>query len=73
MPVDTHTLRHGPLTATIKAQGAEMCSLKHDDGTEFVWQDASAWPRHVPLLFPIVGPLANRHRDETYRMTPLCA
>jgi galactose mutarotase-like enzyme len=72
MPVDTHTLRHGPLTATIKAQGAEMCSLKHEDGVEFVWQAGPAWPRHAPLLFPIVGRLANdelRHEGKTYRMT----
>ncbi len=36
MTVDTHTIHSGGLTATIKAQGAEMCSLKHKDGTEFV-------------------------------------
>lgn len=72
MTDDTHTLRSGPLTATIKAHGAEMCSLKHKDGTEFVWQAGPAWARHAPLLFPIVGRLANdemRHRGKTYRMT----
>jgi len=72
MTDDTHTLRSGSLTATIKAHGAEMCSLKHKDGTEFVWQAGPAWQRHAPLLFPIVGRLANdemRHRGRTYRMT----
>ncbi|MDA9431909.1 aldose 1-epimerase family protein [Bradyrhizobium sp. CCBAU 51627] len=72
MTDDMHTIRSGGLTATIKAQGAEMCSLKHKDGTEFIWQAAPAWPRHAPLLFPIVGRLANdelRHRGKTYRMT----
>ncbi|MGY4502588.1 hypothetical protein ACVWYH_006545 [Bradyrhizobium sp. GM24.11] len=39
-----HTLRSGGLTATIKAHGAEMCPLKHKDGTEFVWQAGGAWP-----------------------------
>jgi galactose mutarotase-like enzyme len=71
MTDDTHTIRSGGLTATIKAQGAEMCSLRHN-GTEFVWQAGPAWPRHAPLLFPIVGRLANdemRHRGKTYRMT----
>lgn len=69
---DTHTIRSAGLTATIKPQGAEMCSLKHKAGTEFVWQAGPAWPRHAPLLFPIVGRLVNdemRHRGKTYRMT----
>lgn len=72
MTDNTHTLRSGPLTATIKAHGAEMCSLKHADGTEFVWQAGPEWARHAPLLFPIVGRLANdemRHQGKTYRMT----
>ncbi|TWA94327.1 aldose 1-epimerase family protein [Bradyrhizobium stylosanthis] len=72
MTDDTHTIRSGGLSATVKAQGAEMCSLRSDAGIEFVWQAAPAWPRHAPLLFPIVGRLANdelRHRGRTYRMT----
>ncbi|MGY8639173.1 aldose 1-epimerase family protein [Bradyrhizobium sp. 14AA] len=72
MTDDTHTIGSGGLTAIIKAHGAEMCSLKHKDGTEFVWQAEPAWPRHAPLLFPIVGRLANDellHRGKTYRMT----
>lgn len=66
-----HILKHGALIAAIKAHGAEMCSLMHADGTEFVWQAGPAWQRHAPLLFPIVGRLANdemRHRGKTYRM-----
>ncbi|MCP3374134.1 aldose 1-epimerase family protein [Bradyrhizobium cajani] len=72
MTDDTHTIRSGGLAATIKAQGAELCSLKDGSGTEFIWQAGPAWPRHAPLLFPIVGRLANdelRHRGKTYRMT----
>lgn len=72
MTDDTHTIRSSTLTATIKAQGAELCSLKDGDGTEFVWQAGAEWPRHAPLLFPIVGRLANdelRHRGKAYRMT----
>lgn len=71
MSDDTHSLRSGGLTATIKAHGAELCSLK-DNVTEFVWQAGPEWPRHAPLLFPIVGRLAGdelRHRGKTYRMT----
>ncbi|MBR0845986.1 aldose 1-epimerase family protein [Bradyrhizobium liaoningense] len=71
MTDDTHTIRSGGLAATIQAHGAELCSLR-DGGVEFIWQAGPAWPRHAPLLFPIVGRLANdelRHRGKTYRMT----
>lgn len=71
MSDDTYTLRSGRLSATVKAHGAELCSLK-DGTTEFVWQAGPEWPRHAPLLFPIVGRLARdelRHRGKTYRMT----
>ncbi len=72
MTADTHSIRSGRLAATIKAQGAELCSLKDAEGTEFIWQAGEAWPRHAPLLFPIVGRLngdAFTHADKTYRMT----
>lgn len=71
MSDDTHTLRSGGLASTIKAHGAELCSLT-DGTTEFVWQAGPEWLRHAPLLFPIVGRLAKdelRHRGKTYRMT----
>jgi galactose mutarotase-like enzyme len=67
-----HTLRSGGIEATIKAHGAELCSLKDAQGVEMVWQAGAAWPRHAPLLFPIVGRLKNdelRHRGKTYPMT----
>lgn len=66
-----HVLNCGRLTAAVKAHGAELCSLRHD-GTEFIWQAGPDWPRHAPLLFPIVGRLANdelRHKGKPYRMT----
>ena len=72
MSDDTHTIHSGSLSATVKAHGAELCSLKDGRGLEFVWQAGPEWPRHAPLLFPIVGRLANdelRHRGKTYRMT----
>lgn len=71
MSDDTHTLRSDRLSATVKAHGAELCSLK-DGTTEFIWQAGPEWPRHAPLLFPIVGRLAKdelRHRGKTCRMT----
>ena len=72
MSNDSHTLRSDGITATILADGAELCSLKHRHGLELLWQAGPEWPRHAPLLFPIVGKLKNdelRHRGKTYPMT----
>jgi galactose mutarotase-like enzyme len=69
---DRHTLRSHGITATIKADGAELCSLRNAEGQELLWQAGEAWPRHSPLLFPIVGRLKNdelHHRGKTYPMT----
>jgi len=69
---DACTIRSHALTAAVKAHGAELCSLQNGAGIEFVWQAGPAWPRHAPLLFPIVGRLVNdelRHRGRTCRMT----
>ena len=76
MSGERHTLRSGGIEAIIKAHGAELCSLKDargiEQGIELIWQAATAWPRHAPLLFPIVGRLKNdqlRHRGTAYPMT----
>jgi galactose mutarotase-like enzyme len=72
MSNDSHTLRSDGATATILADGAELCSLKDTHGLELLWQAGPEWRRHAPLLFPIVGKLKNdelRHRGKTYKMT----
>jgi galactose mutarotase-like enzyme len=72
MTDDRHTLHSNGISATVKADGAELCSLRNADGQELLWQAGEAWPRHSPLLFPIVGRLKNdelRHRGTSYRMT----
>jgi galactose mutarotase-like enzyme len=54
-----NTLRNSVLSVTVKRHGAELCGLTADDGTEYLWQaDPAVWGRHAPLLFPIVGKLA---------------
>src|ERR1700743_3956033 len=72
MEDDTHQLRSGGgVAATVSARGAELCALKNVDGLELIWQAGPQWPRHAPLLFPIVGRLKNdqlRHRGKTYPM-----
>lgn len=55
------TLAAGRFTAQVKHAGAELCSLKDGAGREYMWQAGEAWPRHAPILFPIVG----RLRDDT--------
>jgi galactose mutarotase-like enzyme len=68
----SHTLRGDGIAATITAQGAELCSLKNAEGIELLWQAGPQWPRHAPVLFPIVGRLNNdelRQSGKTYAMT----
>ncbi len=54
-----HTLRNSEFEVRVKAKGAEVCSFRNlADNTEYIWQgDAKIWPRHAPVLFPIVGRL----------------
>jgi galactose mutarotase-like enzyme len=72
MTGDCFTLHNDMMTATIAADGAELCSLKDAAGLELLWQAGPQWPRHAPNLFPIVGRLKNdelRHRGRLYPMT----
>jgi len=67
-----HQIRGTGLSATVKADGAELCSLRDAAGRELLWQALPAWPRHAPVLFPIVGRLKDdrlRHRGQEYRLT----
>ena len=71
MDEDRHIIQNGGIAATIKADGAELCSLKSADGLELLWQAGPEWPRHAPLLFPIVGQLKHdrlMHQGKTYSM-----
>jgi galactose mutarotase-like enzyme len=70
--LDLHEMSNGTLSATVKADGAELCSLCDAAGTEMLWQAAPVWPRHAPVLFPIVGRLKDDtllHEGRTYRLT----
>jgi galactose mutarotase-like enzyme len=63
-----YMLQSNGISATIKADGAELCSLKNKQGLELLWQAGPSWPRYAPILFPIVGRLKNdqlRHRGKT--------
>lgn len=70
--MDQHQLDNGRLSAVIKADGAELCSLRGAGGTELLWQAGSVWPRHAPVLFPIVGRLKDDrllHDGTSYPLT----
>jgi galactose mutarotase-like enzyme len=68
---DRHRMTNGWVTAVVLAKGAELSSLQGEDGHEFLWQAGPAWPRHSPVLFPIVGRLSDdsyTHEGQTYRL-----
>lgn len=66
------TLTNGSLSASVKEAGAELCSLKDNaSGLEYIWQAGRAWPKHSPVLFPIVGSLKNDsyiYEDNIYKL-----
>ena len=65
-------MSNGTLSAEVKADGAELCSLRDASGAEVLWQAGPIWPRHAPVLFPIVGRLKDdtlRHEGRAHRLT----
>jgi galactose mutarotase-like enzyme len=69
--IDQHIIGSETLSATIKADGAELISLSNKDG-EALWHGGPEWPRHAPVLFPIVGKLTDDtliHEGKAYRLT----
>ena len=68
----TYRFGNDRLTITVKADGAELSSLRSAAAGELLWQAGPEWPRHAPVLFPIVGRLAGdtlRHDGQAFRMT----
>ncbi len=70
--MDAHEFGNHAIGARVKAAGAELCSLRFTEGAEMLWQAEPAWPRHAPVLFPIIGRLAHdtlRHQGFAGRLT----
>lgn len=67
-----YTISNGRLTARISSLGAELRSLKDEEGLEYIWQrNPEFWGRSAPFLFPIVGSLKDGRtviRGKTYEM-----
>jgi galactose mutarotase-like enzyme len=66
-------LQNNKLIAHFNSKGAELCSLQNREGLEYIWQaDPMVWPRHAPVLFPIVGRLKNdqyTYEDQPYALS----
>ena len=67
-------IENDKLRIKILKKGAEISSVvSKNDNTEYIWQaDPSAWGRHAPLLFPIVGKLKDdryEYADNSYHMS----
>lgn len=51
-------LKNGPVQATVTTKGAELISLKDENGKEYIWNgNPEYWAGRNPVLFPIVGSL----------------
>ena len=57
-------LKNEQLAIRVAEMGAELQSVKDSKGREYMWQAGPEWPRHSPVLFPIVCSVNN----ETYRV-----
>jgi galactose mutarotase-like enzyme len=69
---DRHAIASTDVAACVMAQGAELCSLQNGTGHAYLWPASPVWPRHAPVLFPIVGRLRDDvlvHAGRNYRMT----
>ncbi len=67
-----YTISNDILQATILTKGAELSSLiLLATGDDYMWPAAEAWPKHSPVLFPIIGTLKNNtyyHNNNAYQL-----
>ena len=67
------TISSSNFSASINHLGAELFSLKNTKTSlEYIWEgDTAFWPKHSPILFPIVGTLKNnsyQHKGLNYNL-----
>ena len=68
-----HTIENEFLKVCCKEKGAELTNLyskKFD--FEYLWQAGKEWPKHSPILFPVVGDLKDKKikiKGKEYPMT----
>jgi galactose mutarotase-like enzyme len=71
MMTETHEIASDRLRATVRAQGGELIALSDANGPA-LWNGGPEWPRHAPVLFPMVGRLTDDtliHQGHSYRLT----
>ena len=68
-----YNIQNSLLSLTVAELGAEMKSLiSKADGREWLWDaDPDFWPRTAPVLFPIVGKLADNQYIYQSRFYPM--
>ena len=55
-------LKNEQLTVTVRELGAELTALRHNlHQVEYIWPGKPDWPKHSPVLFPVVGALNKGH------------
>jgi galactose mutarotase-like enzyme len=68
-----HHLQNDQYRVAVQEQGAELSSFRSlQQDLEYIWTaDPAIWPRHAPVLFPVVGKLPQgqyRYRGQTYAL-----
>lgn len=57
----TCSIKNEFYTITVSTLGAELISVKANDGFEYMWQNTGDfWESHAPILFPACGRLKNQ-------------
>ena len=66
------TISNNNLSVKILEKGAELQSIQHN-GYEYLWQaNGKYWPKHSPVLFPVIGELKNGFyifEEKEYKMS----
>jgi len=52
-----YIIQNGRFTLTADTYGAELHSLKDQEGRELIWQAGAIWPKHAPVCCPWCGPM----------------
>ena len=66
-----YTIKSNELTVSIDSYGAELKSVKNQNGTEFIWQSNEIWSGSAPILFPICGGIIDdefTYEGKTYHL-----
>ena len=68
----THTIRNDCLIVTVAEYGAELQSIRDEQGVEYLWQgDPKYWSDRSPMLFPFVGRLTNNNYKYMGKIYPM--